>query len=137
MQGVLRVEGIEPLDHRHQRSHADASSDQEVPAGGLDEFEVVAGCRHVEFVTRTNAVVHGSRATPAPRELQNADDVSRVFARIVAERVLADESAREKHVDVRSGRESGEGFTARVDQLERVDVNCFVDDRPDLEREHH
>jgi hypothetical protein len=56
-----------------------------------------ADLQHIAFV---HGIVHGLRAPARSRVAQDAQHISVGFTRVVAQRILADQAAWQKHIDV-------------------------------------
>ena len=76
-------------------------------------------------MTDVDGIVQGDGGTTRVRATQNADQVAMVVAWRVAQRVLADHSTADLHVDVSTCRKRWKLMPTGASELERADVQGF------------
>jgi len=120
-----RVGDRQPLCHAQNGRHTDSAGNQHAVRSAVRQREVVLRCADAKRVALLDEVVHRLRSAAGVRVAQHADQITMALARVIAQRVLARDTVRHVHVDVRTGRERRQGASAFPHQFECADVQRF------------
>ncbi len=125
------------MDHRHDGRDADAARDEQIAGRTLGERKVVGGGRHAQLGAGRHVADQAGGTATAIRLALDRDDVAVALRRVVAERILAKEPARNLDRDMRAGGKFRQVGAAGIPQLEHMDVLGDALGARHAHRDHH
>ena len=108
--------------HRQQGRNADPASDEGIPCGRGNQFEVVARINDGQHVPGLHVIAHAARAAAAVGLPLHSDDVAVPLGRVIAERIFALLPGRRAHAYVGAARELRQLRAREVAKLKQMHV---------------